>query len=167
MSKEKNKINHQILNREVRITKSDNNGLYSKGEAIRIAESQECDLIEVSESGGVSICVVMDYAKFLFQQKKQEKERQKNQKRVEIKELRFTPNIGEHDLEIKVRQAEKFIKSGDEVKIAVKFSGREMAYQDHGKILIARIMESLQDIIKIKSPITMSGKMMMTVLAPR
>lgn len=164
----KNKLNHQIENKSIRIIKSDSlDGVYSKSEAINLALKDGNDLIEVSSNNNVSICVIMDYSKFCYKQKKTEKEKSKNNKKIEQKELRFTPNIGENDLNIKIKKAGKFILDGNDVKISVYFSGREMSYTEHGKIVIAKVIHALQEHSKIKSDISMNGRNMTVIIGPK
>lgn len=173
MKKEKDQIQHRINNEivgsnEVRLV-GDNvkPGIYSFRTAYQLADEMNLDLVEISKNDNMPICRIVDYQKFLYQQKKSQKEREANSKQQEIKEIRFTPNIGDNDYQTKLNKAKEFLKDGDKVKASVFFSGREMAYKDQGELLLANFCNDLIDYgIPEKVPV-LEGKRMIVSLKPK
>lgn len=142
----KHRINRQIRSREVRVV-GDNvdNDIYTTKEALRIADDMNLDLVEISPKADPPVCKVMDYKKFLYDQSKREKEIKKNQKKTTIKEVRFTPNTEQNDINTKLSQAIKFLKRGDQVKVSVFFKGRQMKFKEQGEVLLLQFVQDLSD----------------------
>lgn len=165
----KHRINEAVRAKEVRIVKSDNfNGVYSIHEALEIAEREGIDLIEVTASANPPICQLMEYGKFCYEQKKREKEQKSKQKQLDMKEIRLSSVIGEHDLEIKMSQAKKFLDEGREIKVTVdKINGRNKEYKkiEANKIFL-QVIEDLDSVGKIKNAPDMQGKKMSAIFAP-
>lgn len=157
-----NLINEEIKNHQVKIV--DENILLSKKDAIRIAEEREKDLVLLSESKeGVGICKIMDYQKYLYDKKKNEKKSDK----IETKELRFTPNTGDHDFDFKVKHAQNFLEKGNRIKAFVFFKGREMAYKDKGIEMLYKFAVALEEYGTVESPAKMDGKKMIMFMKPK
>jgi translation initiation factor IF-3 len=168
------RINKQISQwgkiTEVRII-SDNveKGIYPIEEAFKLAYDLDLDLVEVNANDKLPICKIIDYQKFLYEQKKKKKLQEKNNKAnaQEIKELRFGPNTDEHDYEFKKRHAENFIKNGDKVKTLVFFKGREMNFKERGEILLLRLADELKEIAVPEFLPKMEGNRMFMMLKPK
>lgn len=162
------RINEEISSDIVKL--KDNNELISLKDALKMASDNNTDLIELSvyiNNGEVSICVLQDYQKFLYQQKKYNKELKASQPKVIIKELQFGPQIDDHDYNFKRNQARNFIQSKKRVKAYVRFKGREIVFKDQGEILLLRLATDLEDIAKIESMPRLEGKRMYLVLIPK
>lgn len=142
----KHRINKQIRHQEIRLV-GDNvdTGIYSINEALEIADRLALDLVEISPNANPPVCKVIDYKKFLYEQKKREKEIKNNQKKTVIKEVRFTPNTGENDINTKLKQAKKFLEKGEHVKASVFFKGRQMQFKEKGEVLLLEFVQELQD----------------------
>ena len=140
------RINGQIRHQEVRLV-GDNidTGIYSIREALDIADELALDLVEISPNANPPVCKVIDYKKFLYEKKKREKEIKNNQKKIVIKEVRFTPNTGENDINTKLKQAKKFLEKGEHVKASVFFRGRQMMFKEKGEVLLLEFVQELQD----------------------
>lgn len=162
------RINREINSEIIRI--KDKEELISLSEALQLASDNNTDLIELStytNNGQVSVCILQDYQKFLYQQRKREKELKANQVKIVTKELRFGPQTDEHDYAFKLRHAREFIKSKARVKACVMFRGREIVFRDQGEILLLRLATDLEDIAKIESMPKLEGKRMYLVLIPK
>lgn len=122
--------------------------------------------MEVAAQASPPVCRVMDYGKYLYEQTKREREAKKKQKTIELKEIRMRPSIAEHDYEVKMKHAEKFIGRGDKLKITVMFRGREMAHKENGRSLLNRVKDDLKNVAKVDSPPRMFGRRMIMVLSP-
>ncbi len=133
-------------------------------EALQIAEEQELDLVEVAPQAQPPVCRLMDYGKYKYDKAKKQKDSRKKQKVIHNREVRFRPNIEDHDLQTKLAKAREFLEAGDRVKITVMFRGREMAYIDRGPALIERIMELLGDGVKMEREPTMEGRFLTTIV---
>ena len=173
MKKEKDQMQHRINNaiigaNEVRLI-GDNvkPGVYSFRTAYQIADEMNLDLVEISKNDNMPICRIIDYQKFLYQQKKIQKEREANSKHQEIKEIRFTPNISDNDYQTKLNKAKEFLEDGDKVKASVFFSGREMAYKDQGELLLANFCNDLIDYGVPEKVPTLEGKRMIVSIKPK
>ena len=131
-------INEEIKDKEIRLIGDEGEqlGIMSADEALRIAAEREMDLVKISPGSNPPVCKIMDYGKFRFEQAKKEKEAKKNQRIIEIKEIRMSPGIGENDFNTKLKNAQKFLNDGDRVKASVRFRGREMAHTDIGAELL-------------------------------
>lgn len=162
------RINREINSKIIRI--KDNEELISLSEALQLASDKNTDLIELStytNNGQVSVCILQDYQKFLYQQKKKAKELKANQVKIITKELRFGPQTDEHDYAFKLRHAREFIKSKARVKACVMFRGREIVFKDQGEILLLRLAADLEDVARIESMPKLEGKRMYLALVPK
>jgi len=167
ISKDMN-VNEKIRAREVRLIDStgDQLGVKSKQEALEIARKRELDLVLVAPNAKPPVCRIMDYGKYRFEQQKKEKEARKKQKVINVKEVRFTPGIGDHDFETKLKNARKFLSKGDKVKAAVRFRGRAITHKDLGREVLDRFAEEVKDIATVESKPKMEGRNMFMMLAP-
>lgn len=139
-------------------------GVVTIREALNLAEEAGLDLVEVAPTANPPVCKIMDFGKYRFQQQMKERESKKKQHVIKIKEVRFRPNIGDHDLQMKINAARKFLKDGFKVKITLLFRGREMAHQETGVELVKRILEQLSDVgVPEKNPL-MEGRTIITYL---
>jgi len=162
------RINHFIRVPEVRLV-GDNVevGIYSLNEALKKAQEQGLDLVEISPNAVPPVCKIIDYNKFLYDKKKKEKEMKANAKVSEVKEIRFTPNTDEHDFNFKAKHAENFLKEGNKVKAYVQFKGRAIQFQDRGQLLLLKFAERLADIGNLESMPKMEGRRMLAMFAPK
>jgi len=142
-------------------------GVYPTKQAQDIADEQELDLVEISPDAKPPVCKVMDYKKFVYEQKKREKAIKAKAQKVTIKEIRFGPNTDDHDYEFKKKHAEKFLKDGAKLKAYVFFKGRSIIYKDQGEILLLRLAQELEEIGKVEQMPKLEGKRMIMFLAPR
>lgn len=134
---------------------------------MKIAEEKELDLVMISPNANPPVCKIMDFGKFIYEQSKKEKEAKKKQKIVNIKEIRFSPTIEEHDIEIKANNARKFLVDGDKVKVTVRFRGREADYSHIGARILEKFLAKLEDVCTVEKPAKLEGKNMTMVLAPK
>src|ERR1051325_6101252 len=141
---QEHRTNHFIRVPQVRLV-GDNvtPGVYATNEAIKMAQEQALDLVEISPNADPPVCKIIDYNKFLYDKKKKEKEMKANAKVSEVKEIRFTPNTDEHDFNFKAKHAENFLKEGNKVKAYVQFKGRAIQFQDRGQLLLLKFAERL------------------------
>ncbi len=139
----------------------------SAAEALKIAESRNLDLVKIAPMAKPPVCKIMDYGKFRFEKAKKEKEAKKNQKTIEIKEIRLSLNIDTHDFETKINHARKFIASGNKVKVSIRFRGREMAHPELGLTIMQRCAEAMADCAGIEKPAKLEGRQMLMFLAPK
>lgn len=142
-------------------------GILPSAEANRIAEEQGMDLVKISPTAVPPVCKIMDYSKFCFDQKKKEKEAKKNQRVVEIKEIRMSPGIDTNDFNTKLKNAQKFLKDGNRVKVSVRFRGREMAHTDIGEKLLKDFGESCLEIASVEKNPKLDGRFMVMFLSPK
>ncbi len=136
-------------------------------QALSLAIEKGLDLVDIAPQATPHVCRIMDYNKFRYEQAKREKEARKNQKTVDIKEVRMSMNIDTHDFETKANQAVKFLKSGDKVKVSVRFRGREMAHTDLGKVLLDRFKDACAEYGVIDKPAKMEGRSMAMFISPK
>ncbi len=136
-------------------------------DALACAIEKGLDLVEISPNAHPPVCRIMDYGKYCFEQTKREKEARKNQKIVQIKEVKFRPNIEDHDFDTKVKNAERFLNDGDKVKATVMFRGREITHTDLGLALCHRMIERLADIAAVEKSPKLEGKNMIVIFAPK
>jgi translation initiation factor IF-3 len=162
-------VNEEIREKEFRVVGDDGEqlGIMSSKEALAIAEQKQLDLVMIAPQAKPPVCKVMDYGKFLYELQKKEKEAKKKQKVINIKEVRISPNIEEHDLNVKAKNAEKFLKEGDKVKITVRFRGREADYSHFGSELLKQISEKLSEVGLIEKEPKLEGRNMTMVLTPK
>ena len=164
-----NRINDKIRGvPEVRLV-GDNveQGIYSYREAMRIADEQNLDLVEISATAVPPVCRILDYQKFLYQKKRKEKEQKANSAKVVIKEIRFGPQTDDHDYNFKLKHAQEFLKEGNKVKAYVFFRGRSILFKEQGELLLARFANDLADVAKVEQLPKLEGKRMILNLAPK
>ena len=163
------RVNEGIRAREVRVvdTNGVQLGIMSVREALNIAAERGLDLVEVAPNARPPVCRIMDYGKHRYEQSKRDKAAKKKQKIVNVKEIRMSPKIDEHDFEVKLRAADRFLKSGDKVKVAVRFRGREIVHADLAKTKLDNLAAQLKDIAIVERPPKLEGRQMIAVLAPR
>lgn len=161
-------VNEKIRSKEVRLIDSngDQLGVKSRQEALDIAKTRELDLVMVAPNAKPPVCRIMNYGKYRYEQQKKEKEARKKQKVINVKEVRFTPGIGEHDFNTKLRNARKFLTKGDKVKASVRFRGRAITHKDLGKEVLERMAEEVKDVATVESKAKMEGRNMFMMLAP-
>lgn len=162
------RVNEQITAREVRVVDENGEmkGVMSVSAALKLAEEAGLDLVEVSPNAAPPVCKILDYGKYKYEQQKKASEARKNQKIVDIKEIKIRPGIEDHDYGVKMKNARRFLEDGDKVKVTMRFRGREMAHQDIGMDLLKRMREELSDIGKIESEPRLEGRQIMMVIAP-
>ncbi len=136
-------------------------------EAIALANEKDLDLVEISPSADPPVCKITDYKKFLYEQKKRQKEMKAKAVKVVVKEIRFGPNTDEHDFEFKLKHAIKFTKEGAKIKAYVFFKGRSILFKDQGQILLLKLAQGLEEIATVESMPKMEGKRMIMMLAPK
>ncbi|MBP0903950.1 translation initiation factor IF-3 [Mariniflexile gromovii] len=165
---DKHKINSKISSPNVRLV-GDNVeiGIYTKGDAMRIAKEQELDLVEISPNADPPVCKVMDYKKFLYEQKKRDKAIKAKATKVVIKEIRFGPQTDDHDYDFKKKHAEKFLKEGAKLKAFVFFKGRSIVFKEQGQILLLRLAQDLEEFGKVEQMPQLEGKRMTMFIAPK
>ena len=162
-------INEEIRDKEVRLIDSDGSqlGIVSLQQAMETAIQRGLDLVKIAPKAEPPVCRVMDYGKFRFEQAKKEKEARKNQKVVDIKEVRLSAKIDVADFNVRVKQAEKFLKSGDKVKASIRLRGREMAHTDIGLTVMQRFAEACAEFGSIEKPAKLEGRQMLMFIAPK
>jgi len=162
-------VNEQIKAKEVQLIDDEGNkrGKMQLQEALNIAYEKKLDLVLVAPNSNPPVCKIMNYGKYKFEQSKKEKEARKKQKIAEIKEIRITPNIEQHDFEFKAKNARKFIEEGNKVKITVRFRGRELNYVKLGEETLNKFIEALSDISAIEKKPLLEGKNMFIILAKK
>jgi translation initiation factor IF-3 len=141
-------------------------GIVSIRDALSMAEERGLDLVEVAPNAVPPVCRILDYGKFRYEQSKKEREARKNQKQVEVKQIRLEPKTDEHDLEVKAKQARRFLLEGDKVKFNLRFRGREIFHQEIGLEMLERMAEELRDISVVEQRPTMEGRVLTLLLAP-
>jgi translation initiation factor IF-3 len=141
-------------------------GIVSLREALTLAEQRGLDLMEVAPNAVPPVCRIVDYGKFRYEQTKKDREARKNQKQAELKEVRLKPKTDDHDLEVKAKQARKFLLSGDKVKFTVRFRGREIFHPDIGREMLEQMAEDLRDVATIEQRPLMEGRALSLLLAP-
>jgi len=165
---ELHKINARITADPIRLVGENvEPGIVSLAEAIELSEEFGLDLVEISPKADPPVCRIIDYNKFLYEQKKKAKEIKANSTKVEIKEIRFGPNTDEHDIEFKTKHAEKFLGEGHKVRAYVFFRGRTIVYKERGSKLLNEFAESLSEIAKVEMEPKMEGKKMFIMLTPK
>jgi len=145
----------------------DNQGIYSVPEALKLADELELDLVEISPRADPPVCKIIDYQKFLYQQKKKQKEMKAKTVKVVVKEIRFGPNTDEHDYNFKLKHAQKFLEDGAKLKAFVFFKGRTILYKEKGEILLLRLAQDLEEYGKVEQMPRLEGKRMTMFLSPK
>jgi translation initiation factor IF-3 len=166
--KAQHRINSQIRAREVRIVGDDvESTVMATRDALKLAEQKGLDLVEISPNAEPPVCRLIDYSKFLYQQKKKQKELKAKQVKVEIKEIRFGPQTDEHDYNFKLKHAKEFLLEGDKVKAHVFFRGRSILFKEQGEVLLLRFANDLEEVGKVESMPKLEGKRMIIYIAPK
>ncbi len=163
------RINERLLRGgDIRLigANGENLGVTSPERALSLAEDAGLDLVEISPTAVPPVCKIMDFGKFKYETQKKEAEARKNQKVIEIKEVKFRPGTDTHDYEVKMRSVHKFLEEGDKVKVTLRFRGREMAHQDLGKALLDRVAEDVKSQGKIESFPRLEGRQMVMMIGP-
>jgi translation initiation factor IF-3 len=165
---QEHRTNHMIRVPQVRLV-GDNIevGVYSTQEALKMAQEQALDLVEISPNADPPVCKIIDYNKFLYEKKRKEKEMKAKSKASEVKEIRFTPNTDDHDFDFKAKHAEKFLKDGNKVKAYVQFKGRAIQFKERGELLLLKFAERLNDSGVLEGMPKMEGKRMLAIWAPK
>lgn len=163
------RVNREINVRSVRLVGADGEmiGVVSIRDALIAAEEAGLDLVEISPNAEPPVCKILDYGKFKFEAAKKKNEAKKKQKVIEVKEIKLRPNIDDHDYDVKMKAAMRFLEEGDKVKVTLRFRGREMAHQDLGVSLLQRVREQLEEQTKVEQLPKLEGRQMVMVLAPR
>ncbi len=162
-------INEESTDKEVRLISNDGEqlGIVSAAQAQKLAAEKNLDLVKIAPQAKPPVCKIMDYGKYRFEQSKREKEAKKNQRVIEIKEIRLSPNIDVHDFDTKVGHARKFLSAGNKTKVSIRFRGREMTHTDLGLTIMAQFAEKCADIASVEKPAKLEGRQMLMFLAPK
>ena len=161
------RINEQIRVREVRIVGDSGSTVVPIREALDMARDEGVDLVEISPNANPPVCRLIDYSKFLYQQKKRQKEMKAKQVKVEVKEIRFGPQTDEHDYQFKLKHAKEFLEEGNKVRAYVFFRGRSILFKEQGEVLLLRFANDLEEYGKVESMPSLEGKKMFLYLAPK
>ena len=169
ISNKEMQINEEIRDKEIRVITDSGEqlGIMSAIEAFKIAVERNLDLVKIAPQATPPVCKIMDYGKYRFEQAKREKEAKKNQRVIEIKEIRLSLNIDTHDFETKVGHAMRFLSSGNKVKVSIRFRGREMARMNQSKYILEDIAEKLSDIAQIDKPAKAEGRSLVLILSAK
>ncbi|MDR2533418.1 MAG: translation initiation factor IF-3 [Tannerellaceae bacterium] len=166
--KDQYRINEQIRVREIRIVGENiEQGVYSIAEGLRMAEEQGLDLIEISPNAAPPVCKIADFQKFLYQQKKRQKEQKAKSVKIIVKEIRFGPQTDDHDYNFKLKHAKTFLEEGAKVKAYVFFKGRSILFKEQGEVLLLRFANDLEDYGKVEQMPLLEGKRMIIMLSPK
>ena len=162
-------INEQIRDREVRLIDADGEqlGVMPSRDAQKLADEKRLDLVKISPTAKPPVCKIMDYSKFKFEQQKKEKEARKKQRTIDIKELRLSPNIDKHDVEVKVKKAKGFLKDGDKVKVTIRFRGRELGRTEVAYTILNDFAKQVVEFGNVEKPPKMEARSMAMFLAPK
>lgn len=161
------RINGQIHVREVRVVTDDGSEVMPTRKALDLARQQELDLVEISPNAQPPVCRIIDYSKFLYQQKKRQKEMKQKQVKVEVKEIRFGPQTDDHDYQFKLKHAQEFLEEGNKVRAYVFFRGRSILFKEQGEVLLLRFANDLEEYAKVEQMPKLEGKKMFLFLAPK
>ncbi|WP_276195416.1 translation initiation factor IF-3 [Halomonas halocynthiae] len=161
-------MNERIIEDQVRLIGSDGEqlGVVDTTDALERAEAEDMDLVQISNADPI-VCKIMDYGKFVFEQKKQKAVQKKKQKQIQVKEVKFRPGTDEGDYQVKMKNLIRFLEGGDKGKVTLRFRGREMAHQDLGRKLMERIAADLEEIGTVESFPKMEGRQMIMIIAPK
>ena len=162
-------INEEIIDSEVRLIAEDGTqlGIMSAKEALDIAIQQELDLVKIAPNSNPPVCRIMDYGKYKFEQTKREKDAKRNQRIIEVKEIRMSPSIGLNDFNVKLKNAQKFLTDGDRVKVTVRFRGREMAHTNIGEELLTKFADECAELATVDKNAKLEGRFMTMFLSPK
>ena len=163
------RINSQIRNEEVRVLLDDGEqlGVMKTQEAINVAKERKMDLVEIAPNNNPPVCKIIDYGKFKYQEQKKKNEAKKKQKTIETKEIKIRPGTGEHDYQVKIKNANKFIKEGNRVKFSLRFKGREMEHSNLGVEMLKRVKQDLIEVIRVEMEPKIEGRQAFLVVAPK
>lgn len=163
------RVNRRIRVPEVRVIGADGSqlGIMATDQALRTAEEQNLDLVEVSPKAQPPVCRIMDYGKFKYEQSKQQAKAKRHQSTVTLKEIKFRPKTDDHDFDFKVRNIRRFLQEGNKAKLVIVFRGREIVHPETGQAMLRAVYEALQDIASIEQNPMMEGRRMLMILAPR
>ena len=169
IGKLEHQINEEIRDKELRVIGADGSqlGIMTSSDALALAEEKDLDLVKIAPNAVPPVCKIMDYGKFRFEQLKKEKEAKKNQRVVEVKEIRMSPSIDTNDLNTKIKNAMKFLKDGNRVKVTVRFRGREMAHTSLGEVLLKQFGESCAEVATVEKGAKLEGRNMSMFLSPK
>lgn len=169
ISKQELQINEQIRDKELRVIDADGTqlGIMSLRQALEIAEQKNLDLVKIAPQANPPVCKIIDYGKFRFEQAKREKEARRNQRVVEIKEVRLSLNIDTHDFETKKNHALRFISDGNKVKASIRFRGREMGHPELGLEIMRKFSDAMSEVAVVEKPAKLEGRNMLMFLAPK
>lgn len=168
IKEDQHKINDKITVPEVRVVgEGIEPGVYPTRKALQMAEEQALDLVMITEKANPPVCRIVDYKKFLYEQKKKEKELKAKQQKVVLKEIRFGPQTDDHDYEFKKRHARSFLEEGSKLKAYVFFKGRSIIFKDQGEILLLKLAQELEDVGKVEQLPKLEGKRMIMMMAPK
>lgn len=169
ISKKEHQINEEIRDKELRVIDVDGTqlGILSAEEALELAYQKDLDLVKIAPQATPPVCRIMDYGKFCFEQTKREKEARKNQKVIDIKEVRMSSTIDTHDFNTKVNQAVKFLKGGDKLKVSVRFRKRTVAHPQFGEELLAKFKEAVSEVGVVDKPTKMEGRSLVMFVSPK
>ena len=169
ISKQELQINEQIRDKELRVIDSDGTqlGIMPLRRAMELAEQENLDLVKIAPQANPPVCKIIDYGKYRFEQAKREKEARKNQRVVEIKEVRLSLNIDTHDFETKRNHALRFISEGNKVKVSIRFRGREMGHPELGQEIMQRFADAMSEVANVEKPAKLEGRTMLMFLAPK
>lgn len=162
-------MNEQIKAREVRVVDTDGSqlGIMPLRDALALSAERNLDLVAVAPTAKPPVCRIMDFGKYKYEQSKREKESRKNQKLITVKEVKVRPNIEEHDFQVKLRNARRFLENGDKVKVTVMFRGREITHPELGQRLLARIAKDVEDLAGVEREPKVEGRNMVMILNPK
>lgn len=162
-------INEQIRDKEIRLIGEEGEqlGIMSSKDALKMAKEAGLDLIKIAPTAKPPVCRIVDYGKYRYEQTRKEKEAKKKQKVTEVKEIRFSPNIDENDLNTKANQARKFLSKGDKVKVSLRFRGREMAHMSATKQILDDFLAKVEDVAVVEKPAKLEGRSMVMVLSEK
>lgn len=161
------RVNEQIRVREVRVVSDDGSEVMPTRKAMDMARQQGVDLVEISPNAQPPVCRLIDYSKFLYQQKKRQKELKQKQVKVEVKEIRFGPQTDEHDYQFKLKHAKEFLEDGNKVRAYVFFRGRSILFKEQGEVLLLRFANDLEEYGKVEQMPALEGKKMFLYIAPK
>lgn len=169
ISNREHQINEEIRDKELRVIDVDGNqlGILSADEALKIAFEKDLDLVKIAPQATPPVCRIMDYGKFCFEQTKRAKEAKKNQKVIEIKEVRMSSTIDTHDFNVKVNQAVKFLNGGDKIKVSVRFKKRTLAHPQFGEELLAKFKDAISEAGVVDKPSKMEGRSLVMFVSPK
>lgn len=163
------RINGEIFATEVRLVGQDNEpiGIVHLREALRMAEEQDLDLVEIAPQARPPVCRLMDFGKFKYQEQKRQAEARSKQKIIQVKEVKFRPGTDEGDYQVKMRNLKRFLEEGDKAKVTLRFRGREMAHQEFGVRLLERVRNELDELAQVEQMPRLEGRQMVMVVAPK